>query len=179
MAFGGRDGPSQTSLIISRLQVLASVNDVHSKRPTSLLQASLLLTSHFHRPSSSFKVLASFNDVRNRYYAPEDVPSWAIPPATNGTSPSPAPVMIPDEYNDTLDTLYVIGLGNLSMVGIGIFPLWSRAAWTPFLVPLIYLIVTGAVPQPPARFLQVSLSHVLLLTQVRGGPRGFPRPAAQ
>ena len=83
--------------------------------------------------------------------------------------------MIPDEYDDTLDTFYVMGLGNLSMVGIGIFPLWSRAAWTPFLVPLIFLIVTGAVPQPLTRFLQVSLPHVLLLTQVRPLELSFGR----
>ena len=84
---------------------------------------------------------------------------------------------ISDEYDDTIDALYVVGLGALSLSGVGIYPMSARAAWTPYIVPLIYLIVSGAWPQPLERFLQVSLSHVLMLLQVRAGADPAPHPA--
>ena len=120
---------------------------------------------------ATLQVLASFNDVRHRTYAPGEAPDTAPPP--NGTTN----VVISTEYDDTLDAMYVVGLGSMSMVGVGIYPAWSRAAWTPFVVPLVYLIVSGAWPQPLERFLQVSLSHFLMLLQVRDGADPAPHPA--
>ena len=125
--------------------------------------------------TATLQVLASFNDVRYRYYAPGEAPTSALPLALNGTSSANVLIPIPDEYDDTMDTLYVVGLGSLSMAGFGIYPMSARVAWTPYVIPLVYLVVTGAYPQPLERFLQVSLSHVLLLLQVCG--RGFLSPA--
>ena len=123
-------------------------------------------TSFFMVLSATLFVLASFNDVRYRYYAPGEAPGTALPP--NGTATSASVLIpIPDEYDDALDLPYLFGLGSLSLVGVGIYPMSARAAWKPYVVPLVYLIVTGAWPQPLVRFLQVSLSHVLLLLQVR------------
>ena len=123
-------------------------------------------TSFFMVLSATLQVLASFNDVRYRYYAPGEAPASALPLAINGTSSTNILIPIPNEYDDTLDTVYILGLGSLSMAGFGIYPMSARAAWKPFVVPLVYLIVSGAWPQPLVRFLQVSLPHVLLLLQV-------------
>ena len=112
--------------------------------------------------------LCGFSAVTNRYSAPGDEP--ALAPAANASAPLPTvgtAVLIPNEYDDSMDTLYIFSMGSMSMAALGVYPAWSRAAWAPFAVPLIYLTVTGAYPQPLERFLQVSLSHVLLLSQVR------------
>ena len=133
-------------------------------------------TSFFMVLCATLQVLASFNDVRYRYYAPGEAPAAALP--SNGTtSSSNVLIPIPNKYEDTMDTLYSIGLGTLSLVGVGVFPMCYRAAWTPFVVPLVYLVVTGAYPQPLERFLQVSLLNFLLLLQVRAGrtPRASAR----
>ena len=101
---------------------------------------------------STLFVLAGFNDINNhRYSAP---------------GAEPTPVLIPTEYDDTSDTLFLLGMFSMSCVALGIFPAWYRAAWKPFIVPLVYLVVAGAFPQPRERFLQVSMSRVLMLLQM-------------
>ena len=122
-------------------------------------------TSFFMVLTATLQVLTSFNEVWHRYYAPGEAPANTL--LTNATS-SPV-IPIPDEYDDTLDLLYVTGVASLSLMGAGIYPAWSRLAWTPYVVPLVYLVVSGAWPQPLERFLQVSLLHVLMLLQVRAG----------
>ena len=119
--------------------------------------------------SATLLVLASFTDVRNRFYASGEAPASMLLPAATNT-------MIPNEYDDTLDLLYVLGLGTLSMVGVGVYPATPRAAWALYVTPLVYLLVSGAWAQPLERFLQVSLSHVLMLTQVRPLELSVERP---
>ena len=120
-------------------------------------------TSFFMVLTATLQVLASFNEVWHRYYEPGEAPANTL--LTNATSSLVIP--IPDEYDDTLDLLYVAGVASLSLMGAGIYPSWSRSAWTPYIVPVVYLVVSGAWPQPRERFLQVSLLHVLMLLQVR------------
>jgi len=127
-----------------------------------------VVTSFTMVAAASSMVLANFNDVENRLYPPGAAPAPAFPPAPGPNRPAPSGA-IPGEYDDTFDTLYTLGLGCMSLGSLGIYPMWSRTAWTPYLVPLIYLVVAGAYPQPLERFLQVSLSHVLLLLQVGAG----------
>jgi len=55
-----------------------------------------------------------------------------------------------------------------------ILPMLACTAWTPFVVPAVWLVASGIYSQPVERFLAVSLLNCFVLTLVRtAGPPTF------
>ena len=66
---------------------------------------------------------------------------------------------------------FYVGVFFLSAISLGAFPMTAGWAWSPFLVPLLYVSIVGAWVgiwgSPIVLFYEIALLHTFLLLQVR------------